>query len=142
MTALARLVFFSTGHALDFASLHLEAGFVGKSTFQFHYAGGMLIVNTFGHLFLFVGVLRALFPTTTTTTTSSDEGKGKITKVDETAARISTDTVILHAHFTVLVSCVTAFVLRRHLMIWAVFAPKLAFETSMWLAQMVLLLYT
>ena len=39
-----------------------------------------------------------------------------------------------------LVSCLTAIELRRHLMVWAVFAPKLAFEAAFWGVQCSLIL--
>ena len=47
---------------------------------------------------------------------------------------------IVYRMLGVTCSAFCALVLRRHLMVWAVFAPKLAFEIAFWLAQAATLL--
>ena len=116
---LARLLFFCSQHRLDFGSLQLEAGFVGLPYFHFYWAGAMLALNTFGPDLL---ALLALY-----TAVESAGGAGA-------DRRTAAGAVSLYRQVLVFVSCLTALVLRRHLMVWALFAPKLAFEASMWAA--------
>ena len=45
------------------------------------------------------------------------------------------DSVCLYCLCLPLLASLAAYALRRHLMVWAVFAPKLAFEACLWAAQ-------
>ena len=115
-------LFFSSQHRLDFGSLQLEAGFVGLPYFNYYYAGAMLALNTFGPDLL---VLLALY----LALASKQEEEAQEARMTVAGA------ICLYRQAIVLVSSLTALVLRRHLMVWAIFAPKLAFEASLWMAQ-------
>ena len=60
-------------------------------------------------------------------------------KVFQNLAELCVQAVGAYRCLCVACSCVCALVLRRHLMVWDVFAPKLAFEGSIWMVQAVVL---
>lgn len=100
-----RNVFYQTSHGLSFDQLQLSVGFIGQKTFQFYYAGFALALNTFSSEVLLV-LFFAMIP-----------------RNFKLAMRFN---LILRMSM-VLMSAVVAFVLRRHLMVWAIFAPKVSF---------------
>ncbi|KAF0711528.1 Aste57867_5222 [Aphanomyces stellatus] len=95
--------YFQTGHGNSFASLQNAAGFVGLAEFHTHIAGALLALNTFGALWV---ALHFVPP----------------------AQRHH-----VLAYFSVSALCTTVFVglQRRHLMVWAIFAPKYIFDGVM-----------
>ncbi|KAG2928100.1 hypothetical protein PC129_g1824 [Phytophthora cactorum] len=105
--------FFTTGHANTFTSLQNAAGFVGFDTFNFYTAGALLGLNTFGCFALAVLALPWL----------------NLTQQQPQ----STGTSLLlafSAYFSLntLVSTLFVALQRRHLMVWAIFAPKFIFD--------------
>ncbi|CAH0479237.1 unnamed protein product [Peronospora belbahrii] len=118
--------FFTTGHANTFTSLQNAAGFIGFDVFNFYVAGALLGLNTFGCFALAILTLPWL------------------------SLKRHTDgaTVVLafSAYFSLnaLVSMVFVALQRRHLMVWAIFAPKFIFDGVVLLVAefLLILLYT
>lgn len=92
-----RHAFFATNHACAFNRLHLSAAFIATIEFNFLMGGFSLFLNTFGWEFL--GLL--LVP---------EWRWYSFYQGLETA-----------------ISCISVSVMRRHLMVWAVFAPRFLF---------------
>ncbi|OQS01763.1 GPI ethanolamine phosphate transferase [Achlya hypogyna] len=99
---LLHLFYFATGHHNGFSSLQNAAAFVGFEDFEFYRAGMLLFLNTFGSFFAGAPLL---LPT-------------------PAARRVAV------ALFSAAALCTTVFVAcqRRHLMVWAIFAPKYIFD--------------
>lgn len=100
---LAMQSFFATGHWSAFDGLQYARAFVGFEHYNFYTQGFMLLLNTFAsHL------VASLL-----------------------ASAVSSDQAYMGSCVTGLcASMVCAAVQRRHLMVWGVFAPKLAFEAA------------
>lgn len=96
------------------ARMQLWAGFVGADKFHFAYAGTMVAVNTFGADLLAVVVCAVL-------------GTLFASPADHLSRTCMSQTewvVILYRTSGLLGAMVAVTVLREHLMLWAVFAPK------------------
>ncbi|GMF64525.1 unnamed protein product [Phytophthora lilii] len=104
--------FFTTGHANTFTSLQNAAGFVGFDIFNFYAAGALLGLNTFGCFALAVLTLPWL-------NMRGQPHSGGV----QTGLAFS-------AYFSLnaLVSTIFVAIQRRHLMVWAIFAPKFIFD--------------
>lgn len=114
MAALWRLairhVFFATNHHCSFNRLHFSAAFVATETFEFHIAGASLFMNTFGWEIIGTTLVLVLSRTC----------RGK--------ARRSVWTWFCFYQWTETVaSCMSVSVMKRHLMVWAIFAPRFMF---------------
>ncbi|GLD98474.1 hypothetical protein PINS_up007171 [Pythium insidiosum] len=104
--------FFLTGHECTFTSLQNAAGFVGFDTFHFYVAGALLGLNTFGSIALGLFHIPSV--------------------VGPTVASYRTPlTVVSYFSLQTLVSTVFVALQRRHLMVWAIFAPKYLFDGVM-----------
>jgi phosphatidylinositol glycan class O len=131
MCLFARLLFYFTGHQYAFSSLQLDSGFILSDSFNFYTAGMMLAINTFiSEVF---GILIILVLVSYIKRFDKNQGKKK---------EMIILTITLFKLSTVFCSCLSAFILRRHLMVWAVFAPKVIFEVSFWLVSSLILLFT
>ena len=119
LSLLGRLLFFASGHRLDFGALQLEAGFTGSDTFRFAPAGCLLALNTLGWdaLALLLAVAWA----------RRQQGQGQATAA---AARQALRPLVAYRLLLLLAACACCALHRRHLMVWAVFAPKLVFEAA------------
>ena len=108
-----RAAFFATGHANRISSLQTEAAFVGFRQFQVVRSGIALFLNTLGPSCLMafaMGTMRA---------------KQRPSDVRHWVRRSAVlDTVSLGC------SLINALIQRRHLEVWALFAPKLLFECA------------
>lgn len=106
--------FFFTGHQNTFTSLQNAAGFVGFDEFQFYAAGVLLGLNTFGNYALALLALPWLLVA------------GRSSQVAAWRAAL----LAFLAFFALNAAVSTAFVAlqRRHLMVWAIFAPKFLFD--------------
>lgn len=92
-----RHAFFATNHACAFNRLQLSAAFIASTEFNFVFGGVFLFLNTFG--WELFGLL--LVP---------ERKWYNAFQALETA-----------------ISCISVSVMRRHLMVWAVFAPRFLF---------------
>lgn len=104
-----RAFFFTTGHACSFNRLQLSAAFVATEIFYFIPAGISLFVNTFG--WDIMGIFFA----------------AKVLKV---CNRIDTFTwFCFYQLLETIFSCISVSIMRRHLMVWAIFAPRFVFSS-------------
>lgn len=103
-----RHAFFATGHACSFNQLHFSAAFVAFEQFRFAVAGVSLFLNTFGWEILGICFLA-------NACRSCDRQ----------------DVMSWYCFYQLVetfVSCVSVSILRRHLMVWAIFAPRFVFS--------------
>ncbi|KAG7389555.1 hypothetical protein PHYPSEUDO_010200 [Phytophthora pseudosyringae] len=117
--------FFTTGHTNTFTSLQNAAGFVGFDTFNFYAAGALLGLNTFG---CFAVAVLAL-PWLTLKQNQAQSGGTNLL-------------LAFSAYFSLnaLVSTLFVALQRRHLMVWAIFAPKFIYDGVVLLVAEFLLL--
>ena len=119
--------------------LQLSAGFIGARDFSFTYAGAALAVNTFGSFALAVLAVRiaaVYLQLRAGRAKRSKQGAVSFTGAvppDGSLVHASVMAVLAYHCATVVHSCMAAAILRRHLLVWRVFAPKLAFEACIWL---------
>ena len=101
--------FFTTGHACSFNRLQLSAAFVATEIFYFIPAGISLFVNTFG--WDIMGVIFAA-------------------KVFNVCDRIDAfNWFCVYQLLETIFSCISVSIMRRHLMVWAIFAPRFVFSS-------------
>jgi phosphatidylinositol glycan class O len=103
---ITRHVFFATNHGCTFSRLQLSAAFVATTTFNFYFAGASLFINTFGWEIL--GLVFAWF--------LSSRGRPSLWRW-----------YCLYQWIEMLCSCISVSVLRRHLMVWDIYAPHFLF---------------
>ena len=136
---LLRAAFFCTGHRLSFEALHLGAGLVGAAAFNHYWAGALLLLNTFGLDSFGLGLALSgldLF----WQNFDFDKSSRDVTLPKSSFLCHCTQAFVVYRMFVVLCSTICALLLRRHLMVWAVFAPKLSFECAFWILQAVVTL--
>jgi hypothetical protein len=153
-------LFFVSGHRNDFGAMQYSAAFVGFDTFQYYVAALLVLLNTFGmHLLvvLAIPVLHILIARqrqrrrrrqSSSSSSSSSKG-GRVLSMCIAAAAADDDDDESKAKnvvseslqlFVLLflarasVSTVNVAIQRRHLMVWAIFAPKFAFDAASFLA--------
>lgn len=139
-SAVSGHAFFFTGHQNTFPALQNAAAFVGFDTFDLYRAGALLGLNTFGSYFVWLLFLPLALARPTTVAGHCDATSLVVT---HTCWRHAAFTVALF--FALLASVSTAFVAlqRRHLMVWAIFAPKFLFDaTALLVVELLLLLVT
>jgi hypothetical protein len=118
----SRYLYFLSEHRMDFSSLQLSVGFIGCDDFHFSYAGSLLAINTFAIdvlIFLYTSVLLA----------------------EETEQAVYPKLWMLCQEMILCTSVLSTYILRRHLMLWAIFAPKLVFETCFYLVRLVVFVF-
>eukprot|EP00571_Detonula_confervacea_P008056 CAMPEP_0172316548 /NCGR_PEP_ID=MMETSP1058-20130122/28643_1 /TAXON_ID=83371 /ORGANISM="Detonula confervacea, Strain CCMP 353" /LENGTH=1098 /DNA_ID=CAMNT_0013030883 /DNA_START=107 /DNA_END=3400 /DNA_ORIENTATION=- len=113
-----RHVFFATNHHCSFNRLHYSAAFVATDTFYFSIAGFSLFMNTFGWEIL-GSCLVLVYSRTSGCTTSS--------KTISAGSNNVWDWFRYFQWTEMLTSCISVSVMKRHLMVWAIFAPRFMF---------------
>eukprot|EP00211_Chloroparvula_japonica_P000772 CAMPEP_0119128030 /NCGR_PEP_ID=MMETSP1310-20130426/6341_1 /TAXON_ID=464262 /ORGANISM="Genus nov. species nov., Strain RCC2339" /LENGTH=1065 /DNA_ID=CAMNT_0007118327 /DNA_START=234 /DNA_END=3427 /DNA_ORIENTATION=- len=127
-------LFYGTGHSFDFNSLHFDCAFVGFDRFDYTTGAVMLASNTWTSVIMAVLGLPLLA-----------RGSARFFGWEDQRSYSASLLPILRAAylFSALWPAMhTAFFVygaRRHLMVWRIFAPKLAFECATLLFQDVLL---
>jgi phosphatidylinositol glycan class O len=111
-----RNIFFSTNHACAFNRLQYSAAFVATNEFHFAMSGTALFLNTFG--WEMVGNF-SMWTFSKLTTRSSLWNWYCWYQLVET-----------------LCSCISVSVLRRHLMVWATYAPRFLFVAIFYILNM------
>ena len=122
-TVMTSQLFFAGGHRCAFDGLHFACAFTGFTEFNFLVMGALLAVNTWsGNI-----VACASLPAAAAELVPATSAAGFQPAFQATLARASLGYSLMQ-NVGLLVS--TAFVAleRRHLMVWAIFAPKFAFE--------------
>lgn len=112
-----KFVFYTTGHKLDISSLQLSVGFIGCDSFKYWYAGTALAANTFGPICIEILLLCLTSFWFRNTSNRSAHPYFSIHLI-----------LILsywgYRAYVMLCSVIAIFILRNHLMLWAIFAPK------------------
>lgn len=98
-----RQSFFSTGHACSLNRLQTSAAFVATDEFSFGPAGISLFFNTFG--WDIIGTIQLVL----------------------TAKRDVWNLFYFFQMLETTISCISVSIMRRHLMVWAIFAPRFVF---------------
>jgi len=119
-------LYFATGHAFTFNALQLGAGFLLSDTFEFYQAGALVAYNTFAcevlaFCLVAIGVV-ALNPTPSIKDIPSILWFGIVTPR------------LIHVCCAVLGAAMH----RHHLMMWAIFAPKLIFAVVFYIVDSIL----
>ena len=135
---MATLSYFATGHASTFGAIHISAAFIGIDEFHFGLSGFMLALNTwggpivhaiavgtiFGKTLYYLAVVLFCFVFVSLIVLSSFFYFEGGTNDESTRAR----TIFLSCSGLMLLFMMLCLVvLRHHLFLWAVFAPKYVF---------------
>ena len=143
----ASSLWFATGHRMDIARLQLDTAFVGLDAFHFEAAGALLFLNTFAIPLLAQLALPMLVPRAPGAALSpppaarATAGGAASAAAARAAADVSVGIVAERAAFErlrelalgvqlyqtlhTLGAALSAALQRRHLMVWAIFAPRL-----------------
>jgi GPI ethanolamine phosphate transferase 3 subunit O len=141
LALLARLAFFASGHQATLSSIQWKSAFVLTPTVIYPLSPLPLILNTFGPTTLIalatslLGIWNVAPLDTITTSSSSSSPPHRRTQSDasptKSQARVATLAAVRAAlgisqYFAALLlgSALSAALLRRHLMVWKVFAPR------------------
>lgn len=117
LSLLAHLIFFSTGHQSVLPSIQWKTAFVGFPTLTYPFSPALVSLNTFGPF-----VLPALALPLFATWAVSPVQRGRVLVLSDTM-RLA---VGMALYYTALIvgAATSAAILRRHLMVWKVFAPR------------------
>ena len=117
-------IFFATGHKNEIPALHVSCPFIGFDDFRMDIAGILLVFNTmFGYIVpVLVLPLLAVFRYHTQ----------KHLTQNQVPSRINWGLLNLGILFSAraIFSAMNVMIQRRHLMVWAVFAPKFLFDAT------------
>eukprot|EP00850_Spirogloea_muscicola_P014964 SM000111S18787 [mRNA] locus=s111:148688:155366:- [translate_table: standard] len=125
-------VFFSTGHRCSFDGLHFNAAYTGFDEFNYYIMGSLLALETFGSMHLPTLLLSlAVVPQASQMATIQSAVPGF--EDEESVLFIhNLSQAVLALGFartlSTLATTISAFLQRRHLMVWALFGPKYVFD--------------
>jgi hypothetical protein len=114
--SLSRLFFFISGHRYDFSALQLSVAFIGIESFSFAYGACLVAFNTFAFDILVYAALLTFL----TFLPSSDSSSSSALSAHLLSLMTTFRSLILWG------SVLSSYFLRRHLMVWAIFAPKVS----------------
>ncbi|EJD40281.1 hypothetical protein AURDEDRAFT_187064 [Auricularia subglabra TFB-10046 SS5] len=114
---LAQLAFFGTGHQATMQSIQWKAAFLLSRTLQYPWAPLLVALNAFGPLLVFGGMGAVLVG-------AWCAGPRALAQTERNATRAALG-VMLYFSCLLLGAAASAAALRRHLMVWKVFAPRL-----------------
>jgi len=125
--------FYATGHQSTISSIQWKSAFLLTSTVTYPFSVVTVFLNSVGPVFLFALAvpLVALWNRAPidSTSTGNDEGKKQSINKDSTA-QVKNESVLaglgvmIYYSTLLLGTSVSAAILRRHLMVWKVFAPR------------------
>ena len=131
--ALSSQMFHAGGHRRAFDGLHFASAFTGFKKFNFFVMGILLAIDTWSGDILACAILPAASSAMIRRrgTPALDGGKRVMMTSESFVASLTRFSMGFSLLRSVGVLISTAFVAaeRRHLMVWAIFAPKFAFET-------------
>ena len=117
---LIRHVFFATNHGCAFNRLQYSAAFVATMEFHFTLSGSQLFFNTFG--WEIIGLVLVWYM-----------GNSRIKR--QGLGSLSSSSIsplwrwyVFYQLLETFMSCISVSILRRHLMVWAVYAPRFLFS--------------
>ncbi|KAF8913454.1 hypothetical protein CPB85DRAFT_1434088 [Mucidula mucida] len=121
-------MFFSTGHQSTISSIQWKSGFILTPTASYTFAPITVVLNTFGPLFLagLAAPLLALWnrPPMMASIPGRENAKPELDVKVKGETTLAVIGMMLYYTSLLLGSAVSAAVLRRHLMVWKVFAPR------------------
>lgn len=128
-------IFYSTGHTNSFSSLQVSCAFIGFDTFYYYIGGMMLLINTFGHGIIMILMTQLMEALRRSSSSSSSSSSTVLTNAARDVYRLTFSSstsglrwlFLLTATRTML-STLNVYIQRRHLMVWAIFAPKYMFD--------------
>ncbi|KAH7097941.1 hypothetical protein BKA62DRAFT_714996 [Auriculariales sp. MPI-PUGE-AT-0066] len=123
---LAQLAFYGTGHQATLQSIQWKSAFLLSPTLVYPWAPVLVAINAFGPLMVFGGMAGVLLGVWC-------KGPNGLWSTERQATRAALG-VQLYFLLLLLGAAVSAAALRRHLMVWKVFAPRLMLACSMLLA--------
>ncbi|KZV87282.1 alkaline phosphatase-like protein [Exidia glandulosa HHB12029] len=123
---LAQLAFFGTGHQATLQSIQWKTAFVLSRSVVYPWSPLMVSISTFGPLVVLGGMGTALIG-------AWCAGPRGLAKTERNATRAALG-VMLYFSCLLLGAAVSAAALRRHLMVWKVFAPRLMLACAALLA--------
>jgi hypothetical protein len=122
---MALQLFFCSGHFCEFSGLQYASAFIGFDDMVWYTSGSLLLVNTCG--FLFLGPLS--LPVLMAACAAGKAGGGAAALL---RAQVECGLWVANSmRFAALVaSLLSAAVQQQHILLWAIFAPKLVFELA------------
>jgi phosphatidylinositol glycan class O len=116
---------FATGHQATFSAIQFQTGFIGLSGFDFYLSGALVATNSIGMFIVFTAAQSVILGTIKTSALRSEVMLAQG----------------LYPTLSTLVSATTAAFLRRHLMVWNVFAPRFMLAALQVLVILTTILY-
>jgi len=117
-------VFYSTGHQSTISSIQWKAAFLLTSTLQYPTSPALVILNTFGPQFLLALASPLLATWNVSPTTSKVTAGSESSLVVKRNALKAALGMMIYFEVLLIGSAASAAMLRRHLMVWKVFAPR------------------
>lgn len=136
---MALQLLFCSGHFCEFSGLQYASAFIGFDEMVWYSSGSLLLINTCGFLFLGPLSLPAIMACCTAPNKQITSGavkqqdlKGSCSWSLLVAQQVECGLWVMNSmRFAALVvSMVSAAVQQQHILLWAIFAPKLVFELA------------
>jgi hypothetical protein len=119
-------LFFCSSHFCEFSGLQYASAFIGFDSMVWYTSGSLLLLNTCGFLLLAVLSL----PAFVVACTAADNAQQEQQSTEHVRQQLACSMLVGNSmRFAALVVCmVSAAVQQQHILLWAIFAPKLCFE--------------
>lgn len=120
-------LFFCSSHFCEFSGLQYTSAFIGFDTMVWYTSGSLLLLNTCG--FLLLGIVSLPVLLAVCMLQHDDKGQSALTAPVWQEQLECAMLVVNSMRFAALVvSMISAAVQQQHILLWAIFAPKLVFE--------------
>ncbi|KAJ5079562.1 phosphatidylinositol glycan [Anaeramoeba ignava] len=136
---LIRHFFFSSSHNMTVTSIKFQVAFIGFDDFNFYVSGLLVVLDTFCSAFLFVPLFPVLFAIPQQIQIRISNMKNDFVKeliqigkkFDFICSKLKRPFMFLMLLFTLNIALYSMFLAihRRHLMLWAIFAPRFLFDS-------------
>jgi len=123
------LWYFATGHQATFTSIQWDSAFIGLSALKYPLGPILVILNTFSP-FILVGAAAPLLAVWNITPQAGPDPPSALMY----RSFKSSLAVMTYFHLLLVASTIASSYLRRHLMVWAIFAPRYMLAASALLA--------
>jgi len=120
-------MFFTTGHRMTFNAVPVSAAFVGLLKFDINLSPMLVFLHTYCSFILAFCALPAAVVVTTTAKGGSGDRNAAPPVLLVRLVRVMAS-VLVAASLRYVASEVALIILRRHLMVWSVFAPKYLYD--------------
>jgi hypothetical protein len=119
-------LFFCSSHFCEFSGLQYASAFIGFDSMVWYTSGSLLLLNTCGYLLLAVLSL----PVFVVACTAGDNKQQEQQSQQHVRQQLACSMLVVNSmRFAALVVCmISAAVQQQHILLWAIFAPKLCFE--------------